>query len=316
MPTPPAADHVGTAQGFGAGAAAWRPVSGTMGLMRRPSPPALATLAAIGGVIVIVIWQCDPSLLLANTMTTGGDTGAHFGLAAFLKSNLLPHGQVTGWFPGAYDGLPLNTFYFPLPDTLAALLGYVIPFDIAFKFVTILGSITLPIAAWAFGRLVGMERPRPAVLAAFTLPFLFDQTFTIYGGNLYSTMAGEYAFSSGCRSPSCSWESWSAACARADPGCRPSSCCRHASCAISCRRCSASWGRARRSSSSAPPASECGGWSRWWAAPSSSWRGGRSPSSWSRPTAPPWGGRTSPPTGPCWRRSPTGGHWCSRSSAS
>src|SRR5579863_3839585 len=130
-------------------------------------------------------------------MTTGGDTGAHFGLAQFLKTNLLLHGHVTGWFPGAYDGLPLNTFYFPLPDTLAALLGFVIPFDIAFKFITILGSITLPVAAWAFGRLVGMERPRPAVLAVFTLPFLFDQTFTIYGGNLYSTMAGEYAFSLG-----------------------------------------------------------------------------------------------------------------------
>src|SRR5579863_3246613 len=130
-------------------------------------------------------------------MTTGGDTGAHYGLAQFLHQSLLLHGHVTGWFPGAYDGLPLNTFYFPLPDTLAALLGYVIPFDIAFKFITILGSITLPVAAWAFGRLVGMERPRPAVLAVFTLPFLFDQTFTIYGGNLYSTMAGEYAFSLG-----------------------------------------------------------------------------------------------------------------------
>ena len=35
------------------------------------------------------------------------------------------------------------------------------------------------------------------MLAVFTLPFLFDQTFTIYGGNLYSTMAGEYAFSLG-----------------------------------------------------------------------------------------------------------------------
>ena len=147
--------------------------------------------------IVVVVLACDPRLLFAETMTTGGDTGAHFGLAQFLKTNLLPHLKVTGWFPGAYDGMPLNTFYFPLPDTLAAILGYVIPFDLAFKFVTILGSITLPIAAWAFGRLAGLERPRPAVLAVFTLPFLFDQTFTIYGGNLFSTMAGEYAFSLG-----------------------------------------------------------------------------------------------------------------------
>ena len=165
--------------------------------MRRPSAPSLATLAVIVAVIGIVIWQVNPTLLLANTMTTGGDTGAHYGLAQFLKTNLLPHGHLTGWFPGAYDGLPLNTFYFPLPDTLAAVLGYVIPFNIAFKLVTILGSLTLPVAAWAFGRLSGMERPRPAVLAAFTLPFLFDLTFTIYGGNLYSTMAGEYAFSLG-----------------------------------------------------------------------------------------------------------------------
>jgi hypothetical protein len=168
-----------------------------MCLMRRPSGPTLATLAAVGAVIAIVVWQVDPGLLLANTATTGGDTGAHFGLAMFLKQNLLPSGHLTGWFPGAYDGLPLYTYYFPLPDTLAALLGYVIPFDIAFKFITILGSVTLPVAAWAFGRLAGMERPRPAVLAAATLPFLFDQSFTIYGGNLYSTMAGEYAFSLG-----------------------------------------------------------------------------------------------------------------------
>ena len=178
-------------------AASTGPVSGTMDLMRRPSPPALATFVAVAAVVVIVLWACDPALLLRNSMTTGGDTGAHWGLAQYLQQNLLPHGHVTGWFPGAYDGLPLNTYYFPLPDTLAALLGYVIPFDLAFKFVTILGSITLPIAAWAFGRLAGLERPRPAVLAVATLPFLFDQSFTIYGGNLYSTMAGEYAFSLG-----------------------------------------------------------------------------------------------------------------------
>ena len=48
--------------------------------MRRPSGPAIATFAVVFAVIAVVIWQVDPSLLLANTMTTGGDTGAHFGL--------------------------------------------------------------------------------------------------------------------------------------------------------------------------------------------------------------------------------------------
>jgi len=165
--------------------------------MRRPAAPSLVTLCAVVAVIVVVVWAMDPGLLLANTTTTGGDTGAHVALAQYLKTNLLPHLHVTGWDPGAYDGFPLNTFYFPLPDTLAALAGYVIPFNIAFKLVTILGSVTLPVAAWAFGRLAGLERPRPAVLALATLPFLFDQTFTIYGGNLFSTLAGEYAYSLG-----------------------------------------------------------------------------------------------------------------------
>lgn len=155
------------------------------------------TLAAVVSVIVVTVWALHPSLLLANTTTTGGDTGAHVALAAFLKNSLLPHGHITGWDPGAYDGFPLYTFYFPLPDLIAALLGFVIPFTVAFKVATILGSLTLPVAAWAFGRLAGLERPRPAVLALATLPFLFDQTFTIYGGNLFSTMAGEYAFSLG-----------------------------------------------------------------------------------------------------------------------
>jgi hypothetical protein len=40
-----------------------------------------------------------------------------------------------------------------------------------------------------------MRFPGPACLAVATLPFLFDRTFTIYGGNVASTLAGEYSFS-------------------------------------------------------------------------------------------------------------------------
>jgi hypothetical protein len=165
--------------------------------VRRPSAPAVVSFLVVAGVILVTVSQLDPSQLVSTSTITGGDTGAHVALAWFLKSTLLPHLHITGWDPGAYGGFPLYTFYFPLPDLLAALLGFVIPFAVAFKLVTILGSLTLPVAAWAFGRLAGLERPRPAVLAVATLPFLFDQTFTIYGGNLYSTMAGEYAYSLG-----------------------------------------------------------------------------------------------------------------------
>ena len=167
------------------------------GPVRRPAAASVVSFLAIAAVVAITVSQLDPGQLLSTSTITGGDTGAHVALASFLKSSLLPSLHVTGWDPGAYGGFPLYTFYFPLPDLLAGLLGYVIPFTVAFKLVTILGSLTLPVAAWAFGRLAGLERPRPAVLAVATLPFLFDQTFTIYGGNLYSTMAGEYAYSLG-----------------------------------------------------------------------------------------------------------------------
>ena len=121
--------------------------------------------------------------------------GAHVALPAFLKSNLLNHGQVTGWDPGWYDGFPLYTFYFPLPGLVTVLLNGFFTYDVAFKLVTVLGSLLLPLCAWAFGRLAGLRDPGPACLAAATLPFLFEPSFSIYGGNLLSTLAGEFSFS-------------------------------------------------------------------------------------------------------------------------
>ena len=83
-----------------------------------------------------------------------------------------------------------------LPDVLVALASHLIPYNVAFKLATVLGSLLLPVAAWALRpALRAARRPAPAALAAATLPFLFDYTFTIYGGNLFSTLAGEYAYS-------------------------------------------------------------------------------------------------------------------------
>jgi hypothetical protein len=157
--------------------------------------PAVVTVVCVVSVIAVVLWQMHPSLLLSNSTPTGGDNGGHFAMPAFLRSNLLSHGQLTGWDPEWYDGFPLYTYYFVLPDLLAAVASYRIPYDIAFKLVTVLGSLLLPVAAWAMGRLFGMRRAFPGAIAALTLCYLFDYTFTIYGGNLFSTLAGEYAYS-------------------------------------------------------------------------------------------------------------------------
>ncbi len=156
---------------------------------------AWANVACVLGVVVVTVSQLHPLLLLAQTTTAGGDTGAHVALPAFLEHHLLPEGRLTGWDPGWYDGFPLYTFYFPLPGLVVVLFNAAFSYDVAFKLVTVLGSVLLPVCAWAFGRLSGLRDPLPACLAAATLPFLFEPSFTIYGGNLLSTLAGEYSFS-------------------------------------------------------------------------------------------------------------------------
>jgi hypothetical protein len=158
------------------------------------APPA-ATLLCVAVVIGVVLWQLHPSLLFSSSTTTGGDNGGHYALPAFLNSGLLPHGQLTGWDPSWYDGFPLYTYYFLLPDLLVALASHVISYGLAFKWGTVLGSVLLPVAAWAMGRLFGLRRAFPGAIAALTLAYLFDYTFTIYGGNLFSTLAGEYSYS-------------------------------------------------------------------------------------------------------------------------
>jgi hypothetical protein len=166
-------------------------------IFRRTALPGWANLVAVVGVVTIALWQLHPSLLLADTTTAGGDTGAHVALPAFMISHLLPHGQLTGWDPEWYDGFPLYTFYFPLPGVITAAFNLVLNYNVAFKMATILGTVTLPGAAWAFGRLAGLRDPGPGCLAAATLPFLFEPSFTIDGGNLLSTMAGEFSYSLG-----------------------------------------------------------------------------------------------------------------------
>ncbi len=157
-------------------------------------PLAWLDVIAIGAVIVVTLWSVHPALLFSTSTITGGDTGAHLALPAYLRSLGDPFG-LTPWYPGWFAGMPAYTYYFVLPDVLALWASYVINAAVAFKLATILGSLLLPVGAYLLGRLFRAPRPVPAALAMATLPFLFDASFTIDGGNLFSTLAGEYAFS-------------------------------------------------------------------------------------------------------------------------
>ncbi|MFZ1062646.1 MAG: hypothetical protein WAN30_04155 [Acidimicrobiales bacterium] len=146
------------------------------------------------GVVFVVVWELHPNLIFSSTLITGGDTGSHLALPAYLRTQ----GDLfnfTPWYPGWFAGMPAYSYYFVLPDILATWASYLIGFAVAMKLATILGSVLMPFCAYAMGRLFRAPRPIPIALALATLPFLFDASFTIDGGNLFSTMAGEYAFS-------------------------------------------------------------------------------------------------------------------------
>ena len=139
-------------------------------------------------------------------MDVGGDNAGHIVTPYFLIHDLLPQGRITGWDPQWFEGFPLYVFYFPLPALFVAVFSVVFPYAVAFKLVTVLGPVTLPVAAWAFGRLADFKRPVPALMAMATLPFLFNTSYTIEGGNLTSTLAGEFSYGLRSQAVCCSSE--------------------------------------------------------------------------------------------------------------
>jgi hypothetical protein len=155
----------------------------------------IVTLIVLVGAIVFTWLQLQPHLLTASTTPAGGDMGAHVWAPAFLRDHLLPSLRLTGWTKDWYAGFPAFHFYMVLPSLAIVVLDVLLPYGVAFKLVAVSGLLALPVAVYAFGRLARLPFPGPQLLAAVTVPFLFDRSFSIYGGNVPSTLAGEFAFS-------------------------------------------------------------------------------------------------------------------------
>ena len=134
-------------------------------------------------------------LVFDDNTPTGGDMGAHVWGPAFLRDHLLPNFQLNGWSMDWYAGMPAYRFYMVVPALAMVALDVVFPYGVAFKLVAIAGLVSLPLACWAFGRLARFRYPMPELFAFAGLLFALDESFSIYGGNLKSTMAGEFSFS-------------------------------------------------------------------------------------------------------------------------
>lgn len=154
----------------------------------------LATVAVFGAIATVLLIYFPPGALLASTTATGGDMGAHVYAPWYMRHYLFPRGQVAGWSPGWFAGFPMFYFYFPLVASFQAILSFVIPYAVAFKLGSALGTFFLPVAVYLLLRLLRLPFPTPQIGAVFGMSFLFMDSFTIFGGNIAGSMAGEYSY--------------------------------------------------------------------------------------------------------------------------
>lgn len=169
-----------------------------------PQPPTVyqtkerfAALIVLLAIAAFILSYFRPGYLFSDTTITGGDMASHVYPAKYLRDYLLPHFKISGWSQAHYCGYPLFLFYFPLPFILIAGLSFIIPFAVAFKLVTVLGVFLIPLAAYDCLRRMDFEFPIPETGALFMLPFLFNEGNSMWGGNIPSLLAGEFAYQIG-----------------------------------------------------------------------------------------------------------------------
>jgi hypothetical protein len=138
----------------------------------------------------------DLRYLLTNTVVTGGDTASWQGVARHTMDVLLPAGRLTGWDMGNFAGYPNFNFYFIPPFLLAVLPAFIFgfPLTITLKWAIMSGIFLYPILTFHSLRRMDYPFPVPIIGTAVCLLFLFNESYTMFGGNTLSTFAGEFSY--------------------------------------------------------------------------------------------------------------------------
>ncbi|MFN8545483.1 MAG: 6-pyruvoyl-tetrahydropterin synthase-related protein [Candidatus Binatia bacterium] len=168
--------------------------------MDRPEPRwarfCVVALAVVGAWRYLLSYF-EPQLLLLDTMVAGGDTPSFLRPVHHLRDTLLPAGLPQGWDLGNFAGYAPYQYYFLPPSLLILLLGKLVPLNAAFKLVTASGSFLLPLGTALALLAMGYRGPIAAIGASASLLFLFNEGNSMWGGNIPSTLAGEFAHSLG-----------------------------------------------------------------------------------------------------------------------
>ncbi len=151
----------------------------------------LLSLFLVFCITIFLASYFNPRLILSNTTTVGGDTPAHNYMVKHLKESLFTNGSIISWANGWWCGFPMFQYYFFFPYFVMVLLSFIIPVNIAFKLVSISGILALPAVTYVSFRWLNYDKYVSLVASAFSVLYLFVDTHTMWGVNIYSTLAGE-----------------------------------------------------------------------------------------------------------------------------
>lgn len=152
-------------------------------------------LGWIAAVVVFVgyIFWLTPRILFNTEPATGGDTGSHFYPLYTLVNNALPQLHLRTWNPGNLMGEPHLLHYFPGPYLLMALLAAFLPIGLAFNIGTIFPLFCFPISVMYALRGLGYHWRSCFVATTFAIIYVFNEGYSMWGGNATSLLAGQYA---------------------------------------------------------------------------------------------------------------------------
>lgn len=165
-----------------------------LGTLRACLPDVLVCLGSAG----LLASTLGIRFLNSAHWPTGGDTASHLLYANRYAEEFFFFGQILPWMPEVFGGLPFLSYYFPLPFIVIALLSKGIGFAPAFKWGAFLAALLLPGAVFsASRRWLGFSWPAALCAAMGAVAFLLHEQNSIWGGNLLSTLAGEFSYSYG-----------------------------------------------------------------------------------------------------------------------
>ena len=144
---------------------------------------------------LLIFMKIDVKLLFSDTIITGGDTASWYQSAKSLKEIFIPNGRLFGWTMANFFGYNELQYYFTIPFLISAILSLVMPLTVALKITTLAGILTLPIAFYYTANKLAKNLWISLSASFLSLVFLFNESYTMFGGNFLSTFAGEFSYS-------------------------------------------------------------------------------------------------------------------------